>query len=83
MHKVTKYVISLLAIGLKLLAFGVGIGVTLIQGGATGVLAIWYFLWCQSKVNSQSIIRKGQRKRRTEACSEDHPLNKINEEEKL
>ena len=40
MHKVTKCVISLLAIGLKLLAFGVGIGVTLIQGGATGVLAI-------------------------------------------
>ena len=83
MHKVTKCVISLLAIGLKLLAFGVGIGVTLIQGGATGVLAIWFFLWCQSKVNSQSIIRKGQSKRRTEDRSEDHPLNEINEEEKL
>ena len=69
--------------GLKLLAFGTGIGVALIQEGAAGVLAIWYFLWCQSKINSQSITRKGQRKRRTEACSEDHPLNEINEEEKL
>ena len=83
MHKVTKCVISLLAIGLKLLAFGTGIGVALIQGGAAGVLAIWYFLWCQSKVNSQSITRKGQRKRRTADRSEDHPLNEINEEEKL
>ena len=83
MHKVTKCVISLLAIGLKLLAFGTGIGVALIQGGAAGVLAIWYFLWCQSKVNSQSITQKGQRKRRTKDRSEDHPLNEINEEEKL
>ena len=83
MHKVTKCVISLLTIGLKLLAFGAGIGVTLIQGGAAGVLTIWYFLWYQSEVKPQSITRKGQRKRRTEDRSEDHPLNEINEEEKL
>ena len=83
MQKVTNCIVSLLVIGLKLLAFGASIGVTLIQEGAAGVLAIWYFLWCQSKVNSQSIIRKGRRKRRTEDRSEDHPLNEINEEEKL
>ena len=83
MQKVTNCIVSLLVIGLKLLAFGVSIGATLIQEGATGVLAIGYFLWCQSKVNSQSIIRKGRRKRRTEDRSEDHPLNEINEEEKL
>ena len=80
---VTNCIVSLLVIGLKLLAFGASIGATLIQEGAAGVLAIWYFLWCQSKVNSQSIIRKGRRKRRTEDRSEDHPLNEINEEEKL
>ena len=83
MRKITQCVISLLTIGLKLLAFGVGIGVALMQEGAAGVLAIWYFLWYQSKVNSQSITRKGQRKRRTADLSEDHPLNEINEEEKL
>ena len=83
MQKVTNCIVSLLVIGLKLLAFGASIGATLIQEGAAGVLAIWYFLWCQSKVNSQSIIRKGRRKRRTKDCSEDHLLNEINEEEKL
>ena len=83
MQKIKNCIVSLLVIGLKLLAFGASIGATLIQEGATGVLAIWYFLWCQSKINSQSITRKGQRKRRTEDRSEDHPLNEINEEEKL
>ena len=83
MRKITQCVISLLTIGLNLLAFGAGIGVALIQEGAAGVLAIWYFLWYQSEVNSQSITRNGRRKQRTEDRSEDHPLNEINEEEKL
>ena len=66
MRKVTNCIVNLLVIGLKFLAFGASIGATLIQEGAAGVLAIWYFIWCQSKIDSQSIIRRGRHKRRAE-----------------
>ena len=53
------------------------------QQGAAGVPALLYVVWCQTRIHSERIIRKGQRKRRTADRSEEHPLNEINEEEKL
>ena len=76
-------IIDLLVIGLKFLINCVNIGVTMMQQGAAGVLALLYVVWCQTRIHSERIIRKGRRKRRTEDRSEDHPLNEINEEEKL
>ena len=92
MKKVTNWIekntgylciIDLLIIGLKFLINCVNIGVTMMQQGAAGVLALLYVVWCQTRIHSERIIRKGRRKRRTEDRSEDYPLNEINEEEKL
>ena len=74
-------IIDLLVIGLKFLINCVNIGVAMMQQGAAGVLALLYVVWCQTRIHSERIIRKGRRKRRNEDRSEDHPLNEINEEE--
>ena len=61
MKKVTNWVekntgyiciVNLLAMGLKFLIFCVSVGVTMLQEGAAGLLAILYVFWCQSKINS-------------------------------
>ena len=84
-EKNTGYIciIDLLAIGLKFLINCANIGVTMVQEGAAGVLALLYVVWCQTRIHSKRIIRKGRRKRRAEDPSEDHLLNKINEDKKL
>ena len=59
MRKVTNCIVNLLVIGLKFLAFGASIGATLIQEGAAEVLAIWYFIWCQSQIDSPKYHPEG------------------------
>ena len=75
-EKNTGYIciVDLLAIGFKFLISCASIKVTIVQEGAAGVLALLYVVWCQTRIHSERIIRKGRRKRQ----AEDHPLNKIN-----
>ena len=80
-EKNTGYIciVDLLAIGFKFLISCASIGVTMVQEGAAGVLAVLYVVWCQTRIYSERIIRKGRCKHR----AEDLPLNEINEDEKL
>ena len=58
MQKVTNCIVDLLAIGFKFLINCASIGVTMVQEGAAGVLALLYVVWCQTRIHSERIIRK-------------------------
>ena len=71
-------IINLIFMGPKFIISWASIGVTMLQEGVAGVLAIFYVFCCSSKISSKHILRKGRQKRKTK----DHPLYKINEEHK-
>ena len=47
------FLTNLMIMGFKLLTIWVHITVTMMQDGVTGVLAIWYVLWCASEWKSR------------------------------
>ena len=61
---------NLLLMGFKFITFWVSVAFTMIQEGAAGVLVVLYIFGCSSKINSERVLQKGQRKQKVE----DYPL---------
>ena len=58
--------LNLIFMGPRFIISWANVGVTIIREGVAGVLGVFCVFWYSAQISSKRIIRKGQRKRKTE-----------------